>query len=58
MSTSPDDRYYRLHTSTFLPLYSLMMLRRHLGPVTSPGYHVALMPAVEDFSVKVNNAEV
>jgi hypothetical protein len=52
MSTSPDDRYYRLHTSTFLPLYSLMMLRRHLGPITSPGYHVTLMPAVEDFSVK------
>ena len=54
-STSPDDRYYRLHTSTFLPLYSLMMLRRHLGPVTSPSYHVTLMPAVEDFSVKVSS---
>lgn len=52
ISTSPDDCYYRLHTSTFIPLYSLMMWRRHFGPVTTPGYRVMLFPAVEDYTIK------
>lgn len=52
LSSSPDDRYYRLHTTTFIPLYSLVMWRRHFGPVTPPGYRVLLMPAAEDFTIK------
>ena len=54
LSTSPDDRYYRLHTTTFIPLYSLMMWRRHFGPVAPPGYRVLLMPAAEKFAVKAS----
>jgi hypothetical protein len=57
LSSSPDDRYYRLHTATFIPLYSLMMWRRHFGPVTPPGYRVLLMPAAEKFAVKEVNWE-
>ena len=52
LSSSADERYFRLHTATFIPLYSLMMWRRHFGPVTPPGYRVLLMPAAEKFSVK------
>ena len=33
-----------------------MMLRRHFGPTTAPGYRVALMPATEDFSIKVRHS--
>ena len=48
-----DEQYFKLHMSTFIPLFSLMAYREHLGPPIRPGYSVALMPAVEDYSLQV-----
>ena len=51
---SPSDEwYFSLHVSTFLPLYSLLAMRRHLGPAPGPAYSVVLLPAVEDYSLSV-----
>ena len=51
-----DDQYFKLHMLTFIPLFSLMAYRQHLGPPTKPGYSVALMPAVEDYALQVHTA--
>lgn len=55
-----DDRekvpYYSLHVDTFLPLFSLLALRKHLGPPTNPDYTAAFLPAVEDYALQVNAA--
>lgn len=48
-----DEQYFRLHMHTFLPLYSLLALRKHLGPPAHLGYSVVLMPAVEHYSLQV-----
>ncbi len=48
-----DELYFQLHMKTLIPLYSLLALRKHLGPPPAPGYSVVLLPAVEDYSVKV-----
>ena len=48
-----DDQYFKLHMTTFISLFSLMAYREHLGPPTRSGYSVALMPAVEDYSLQV-----
>lgn len=48
--------YYSLHVDTFLPLYSLLALRKHLGPPTNPGYTAAFLPAVEDYALQVSAA--
>ena len=47
------DWYYRLHVSTFLPLYSLLSYRSHVGPHTAGEYSVLLMPAMEDYELQV-----
>ena len=49
-----DESYFQLHVSTFLPLYSLLAMRRHLGPTPGPAYSVVLLPAVEDYSLSVS----
>ncbi len=48
-----DELYFQLHVKTLMPLYSLLALRKHLGPPPAPGYSVVLLPAVEDYSLKV-----
>ena len=54
LDNSPsDDHYYHLHMSVLIPLYSLLAYRKHLGPPTNPGYTVALLPAIEDYSLQV-----
>ena len=58
LSSSRDDRYYNLHTATFIPLYSLLMWRRHFGPLAPPGYRVVLMPASEQFNIKARTEAI
>lgn len=54
-----DDReeapYYSLHVDTFLPLFSLLALRKHLGPPTNPDYTAVFFPAVEDYALQVKH---
>lgn len=50
-----DDLYFQLHMKSLIPLYSLLALRKHLGPPPAPGYSVVLLPAVEDYSLKVRH---
>ena len=52
-NSATDEQYFHLHMSAFIPLFSLLALRKHLGPPILPGYRVGLMPAVEDYSLQV-----
>lgn len=56
-SSPREDLYYNLHINTFLPLYALLSYRSHLGPHSSKGYTVVLMPAVENYEIQVLEGE-
>ena len=52
-SASLEQSYFTLHVDIFLPLFSLLNVRAHLGPPTRPGYRTVLMPAIEHYSLQV-----
>lgn len=51
-SASLEQSYFTLHVDIFLPLFSLLNVRAHLGPPTRPGYRTVLMPAIEHYSLQ------